>query len=56
MAAMRSIHLAAALSLAAGCAAKLPPHIATGADESALRATFNAAADRTRVVALLSPT
>ena len=59
---VRAIHppmaLAAALSLTlAACAPKSAPrHVSTGRDESDLRAAFDAAADRPRLVLLLSPT
>ena len=55
---VRAIHLAAALGvMLAACAPKSAPrHVSTGDGESAVRAAFNAAADRPRVVLLLSPT
>ena len=54
----RRAFVASALIFVAACRPKgaVSPHFAAGADLAPLRAEFNAAKGKTRVIALVSPT
>ena len=54
---MKNALLLAAVMFSAGCrpAAQVSPHTPVGANASALRDAFNAESEKTRLIALVSP-